>query len=50
VRVDELVRGVNIALDRVTLATCPSFDLNADLLVRVNELVTAVNNLLGGCG
>jgi cysteine-rich repeat protein len=49
VRVDELVRGVNIALERAQLDTCRSFDGNGDGIVRVNELVTGVNSLLRGC-
>lgn len=49
VMVNELVTGVNIALDRAALSTCMTFDGNASLHVEVNELVTGVNNLLRGC-
>lgn len=49
VRVNELVSGVNIALDRAELSTCLSFDTNNNGAVAVNELVTGVNNLLRGC-
>jgi hypothetical protein len=47
--VNELVSGVNIALDRADLDTCPSFDANDSGAVEVNELVTGVNNALVGC-
>lgn len=47
--VNELVSGVNIALDRAALSACPSFDTNDSDAVEVNELVTGVNNALRGC-
>lgn len=50
VGVNELVTGVNIALDRTAVVACPSFDADASTTVSVNELVSAVNNLLRGCG
>jgi Zn-dependent metalloprotease len=49
VLVNELVLGVNIALNRGQLSACGSFDSNNDRLVRVNELVAAVNAALRGC-
>ncbi|MBI4518239.1 MAG: hypothetical protein HY699_20760 [Deltaproteobacteria bacterium] len=49
VTVDELVKGVNIALGNATLADCPSFDSSADGEVTVDELVQAVNAALNGC-
>jgi hypothetical protein len=49
VTVDELVRGVNIALARLSLDACPAFDRNGDRRVTVDELVAAVNNALLGC-
>jgi hypothetical protein len=49
VTVDELVVGVNIALDRATVERCASLDANDDGHVMVNEIITAVNALLGGC-
>jgi hypothetical protein len=49
VRVNELVLGVGIALDRTPLSECPSFDVNRNLMVSINELVEAVNNALRGC-
>jgi hypothetical protein len=49
VSVDELVRGVNIALGAQPLDLCPVFDGDQSLEVTVNELITAVNNALKGC-
>jgi hypothetical protein len=49
VTVDELIKGVNIALGTAPLDQCPSFDANGDLVVTVDELIRAVNNALAGC-
>jgi hypothetical protein len=49
VTVDELVRGVNIALGTVASEECPGLDADGNLRVTVNELITAVTNALGGC-
>jgi hypothetical protein len=49
VTIDELVIGVNIALDIQPLDRCPSFDLSGDGQVSVNELVQGVNHALKGC-
>jgi hypothetical protein len=49
VAVNELVRGVNIALSTASLATCPAFDCHGDGRVPVDCLVTAVNAALRGC-
>jgi hypothetical protein len=48
VTVDELVRGVNLALGR-RVDQCPAVDPDGDQVVRVNELVRAVNATLAGC-
>jgi len=50
VTVDELIKGVNIALGSASLDQCSSFDTNGDGEVTVDELVRAVNNALTGCG
>ncbi len=50
VTVDELVKGVNIALGTATLDDCDAFDSSNDGTVTVDELVTAVNAALNGCG
>ena len=49
VTVDELVRGVNIALGIAEVKACRLFDKNDDGAVTVDELVSAVNAALGGC-
>ncbi|HSQ01567.1 MAG TPA: hypothetical protein VL049_30455, partial [Candidatus Dormibacteraeota bacterium] len=45
----ELITGVNIAQGGAPLSQCPSFDINGDNMVGINELITAVNNALGSC-
>ncbi|MDX2169150.1 MAG: hypothetical protein SF182_18925 [Deltaproteobacteria bacterium] len=49
VTVNELITGVNIALDQASLSACPSFDSSGDGAVAVNELISAVSNALNGC-
>jgi PKD repeat protein len=49
VAVDELVKGVRIALGNQLLLTCPAFDANHDGQVTVGDLVAAVNAALNGC-
>lgn len=49
VRVDELVRGVRIALELEALAACAGFDSDRDGSISVAELVAAVGVALGGC-
>jgi hypothetical protein len=49
VTIDELIKGVNIALATVPIATCASFDTSGDGEVTINELIAAVNNALSGC-
>lgn len=46
--IEELVRGVNIALGRAPVDECTPFDRNADGRVTVDELVRGVRNALGG--
>lgn len=46
-RVNDLVLGVNIALGAQPLGTCPTLDVNGDSRVAINELLGAVNELLG---
>ena len=48
VTIDELIRGVNIALGNAALDVCPSFDVDGDGEVAINELVQGVNNALAG--
>jgi len=49
VTVDELVTGVNIALDNLPVSSCLPMDASGDGHVTVDELLTAVNNALDGC-
>lgn len=49
VTVDEIVTGVNIALDTVGVDSCPAFDTDGSTTVTVDEIITAVNLALGGC-
>jgi len=49
ITVEELVKGVNIALALLPLDQCPSFDFDHDTHVSVDELVKAVNAALNGC-
>ena len=47
ISIDELVRGVNIALDNAPVSECLPFDRVADGKVTVDELVRGVRNALG---
>jgi DNA-binding beta-propeller fold protein YncE len=47
--VDEIIRGVNLALGAGVYRMCPPIDVNTDAEVTVDELVTGVNQVLGGC-
>ncbi len=50
VTVDELIRGVNIALGTQNLQTCPSFDFDGSGYVDIAELISAINYATtGGC-
>ncbi|HVN83673.1 MAG TPA: hypothetical protein VMW17_02390 [Candidatus Binatia bacterium] len=49
VSVDELVKGVNIALGLADVSTCSAFDADNSNTVTVDELVKGVNNALSGC-
>jgi len=49
ITIDELVRGVGIALGSSPLSACADFDLNGDSAVTVDELVRGVNGALAGC-
>ena len=43
VTVDELVKGVNIALDNADMSTCVQLDADGNGIVTVDEIVKAVN-------
>ena len=44
------LQGVNSALGNLAMSERPAFDSNGDHKVTVDELVTAVNAALNGCG
>ncbi len=46
VSINELVRGVNIALGQIGIEECPAFDCDGDGQVSISELVKAVNAAL----
>lgn len=47
--INELLIGVNIAIGRDVLTSCPDLDVDGDAAVVVNELIRAVGNALNGC-
>ncbi len=49
VTIDEIIRGVNIALGNQSISECPAFDTNGNGAVSIDELVRAVGNALNGC-
>ena len=49
VTIDELTRGVLVALGEAPLSTCDAIDNNRDGSVTVDELVLAVSKALDGC-
>lgn len=49
VTIEELVRGVNIALGGVALAQCRAIDAGGDGRVTIDELIAAVRAALEGC-
>ncbi len=50
VTIDELIRGVQIALGSAALDTCDAIDNDRDGAVAVNELVLGVSKAVAGCG
>jgi hypothetical protein len=49
VAINELIRGVNIALGMADVSTCTAMDANGNGIVAINELIQGVNNALNGC-
>jgi hypothetical protein len=49
VGLNELIVGVNIALNNAAVGTCPAFDLDRNGQLTINELIGAVNSSLNGC-
>ena len=50
VTIDEIVRGVDIALGNQSIASCLRLDTNDDDAVSVDELIQAVEAALSSCG
>jgi poly(3-hydroxybutyrate) depolymerase/6-phosphogluconolactonase (cycloisomerase 2 family) len=49
VSVDEVLTGVNIALESAPLSACEMFDYDGNRAVTVDEIVRGVNSVLAGC-
>jgi len=49
VTVNELIKGVNIALGTLATDQCPSMDVDGDGNITIDELLKAVNAALVGC-
>jgi hypothetical protein len=49
VTIDEVIQGVNIALDLLPVSVCAAFDASVDGRITIDELLTAVNYALIGC-
>lgn len=47
--VNEVLRGVAVALGEASLGSCPANDRSGDGTVTIDELLVAVRNLLDGC-
>jgi hypothetical protein len=47
--VNEVVIGVNILMEHTALSQCPSFDVNRNNQVEVNELILGLDRALRGC-
>ena len=48
-RVDELLFGVNIAMQSASSGQCSALDVNASSAIEIPELVAAMGNALRGC-
>ena len=49
VTVDELIRGVNMALGTLPASACSAIDSDGVASVTIDDLLRAVNRALGGC-
>lgn len=50
VTIEELVRGVAIALGRLAPEACPALDADASGLITIDEVLQAVRSSMEGCG
>ncbi len=49
VTIDEIIRGVSIALGQSTVASCRQIDTDGNTEVSIAEIISAVNSALFGC-
>ncbi len=49
VTVDEVIKGVTMALETAPVTLCPAFDLNQNGTVTINEIIVAVTYALTAC-
>lgn len=49
VSVNEVILGVNIALENTTVSACPAADSNHDGAVTIGELIEAIGDVINGC-
>lgn len=49
VAVNEVIRGVNIALGNQPVSECPAADADGDGVVTISELIAAVKDVISGC-
>ena len=49
VTIDELTRGVSIALGADPVSACPAFDMDGNAEITIDELIQGLNNALNGC-
>ena len=49
VTIDEILKGVGMAVGTIPIGDCPEVDANADQVVTVDELLRAVAAALNGC-
>jgi hypothetical protein len=49
VSIDELIKGVSVAIGAAPLSVCGAFDTNMDDAVTIDEVIGAVNAALSGC-
>jgi hypothetical protein len=48
--VDDIITMVDIALGNAAISACKAGDANHDGTITIDEILTAVNNALNGCG
>ena len=46
---NEVITSVNIALENKPVSECPAADGDGDGIVKIGEIIAAVNNVISGC-